>query len=340
MGTPHLDAVLAEFASLPPVPRCCLVAEAAAVLRVSGPTVMHPSQVELAVKRASRAQGPRAMTVIGAAAGFMPQASGIRDRARFRLEGGPESENLIRMCGLAGQPLLGLPGQVLVGRRCDWTAAWRGAILAGGYLSDPARHVTDLLAVQCPSREVAIALAGLARRLGVDAEVRQGKYGAVKVAVTGEESITAMLSQIGAPAAAARWKSEQERMEKIRAALGSSCGRPAPLGTANSKRARKAASTGAIRARRALEILGGQAPPEITAAGRLRADHPEATLTALGEMADPPVNKNTIAGRLRRLSAAADRQAARLGIPGTGQMQIQAGAAASGTTATEKASPS
>ena len=46
-------------------------------------------------------------------------------------------------------------------------------------------------------------------------------------------------------------------------------------------------------------------------------DIPEATLDELGQLADPPMTKDTVSGRIRRLLATADTRATILGIPTT-----------------------
>ena len=51
--------------------------------------------------------------------------------------------------------------------------------------------------------------------------------------------------------------------------------------------------------------------------GRLRLEHRQASLEELGALADPPMTKDAVAGRIRRLLATADKRAAELGIPGT-----------------------
>jgi DNA-binding transcriptional regulator WhiA len=45
--------------------------------------------------------------------------------------------------------------------------------------------------------------------------------------------------------------------------------------------------------------------------------HKQASLDELGRLADPPMTKDAIAGRIRRLLAMADKRAADMGIPGT-----------------------
>jgi DNA-binding transcriptional regulator WhiA len=52
-------------------------------------------------------------------------------------------------------------------------------------------------------------------------------------------------------------------------------------------------------------------------AGRLRVEHGQASLEELGQLADPPMTKDAVAGRIRRLLAMADKKARDLGVPDT-----------------------
>jgi DNA-binding transcriptional regulator WhiA len=52
-------------------------------------------------------------------------------------------------------------------------------------------------------------------------------------------------------------------------------------------------------------------------AGELRLKHKDASLDELGRLAEPPMTKDAVAGRIRRLLATADRRAQELGIPDT-----------------------
>ena len=71
------------------------------------------------------------------------------------------------------------------------------------------------------------------------------------------------------------------------------------------------------RVERALEILGDEVPEHLKYAGKLRLEHKQASLEELGQLAEPPMTKDAIAGRIRRLLATADKKAAELGIPDT-----------------------
>jgi len=59
---------------------------------------------------------------------------------------------------------------------------------------------------------------------------------------------------------------------------------------------------------RALAVRTSSGVAHLAAAGALRLAHPEATLEELGQRyADPPMTKDAVAGRIRRLLQLADR---------------------------------
>jgi DNA-binding protein WhiA len=68
---------------------------------------------------------------------------------------------------------------------------------------------------------------------------------------------------------------------------------------------------------RALEILGEEVPDHLRLAGDLRVKHRQASLEELGQLHEPPLTKDAIAGRIRRLLAMADKRARELGVPDT-----------------------
>ena len=61
--------------------------------------------------------------------------------------------------------------QIVSGTACDCEAAWRGAFLAHGSLTEPGRSMA--LEVTCPGSEAALALVGAARRLKIHAKARE-----------------------------------------------------------------------------------------------------------------------------------------------------------------------
>ncbi|TAL42960.1 MAG: DNA-binding protein WhiA, partial [Salinibacterium sp.] len=86
---------------------------------------------------------------------------------------------------------------------------------------------------------------------------------------------------------------------------------------ANLRRSAQAAVAACARVERALEILDGDVPEHLSYAGALRLQYRDSSLDELGHHADPPMTKDAVAGRIRRLLAMADKRAAELGISGT-----------------------
>src|SRR4029453_14799836 len=86
---------------------------------------------------------------------------------------------------------------------------------------------------------------------------------------------------------------------------------------ANLRRSAQAAVAACARVERALEILGDDVPDHLQYPGQLRTAHKEPSPDELGHHADPPMTKDAVAGRIRRLLAMADKRAIELGVPGT-----------------------
>jgi len=192
---------------------------------------------------------------------------------------------------------------------CCAVAAWRGAFLAHGSLTEPGR--SSALEITCPGPEAALALVGAARRIGITAKSREVR-GVDRVVVKDGDAIAALLTRMQAHASVLAWEERRVRRE-VRATAN----RLANFDDANLRRSARAAVAAAARVTRALEILGDDAPSHLTSAGKLRLMHRQASLEELGTLADPPLTKDAIAGRIRRLLALADKRARELGIPDT-----------------------
>ena len=195
------------------------------------------------------------------------------------------------------------------GALCDAEAAWRGAFLAHGSLTEPGR--SSALEITCPGPEAALALVGAARRLGISAKAREVR-GVDRVVVRDGDAIGALLTRLGAHDSVLAWEERRMRRE-VRATAN----RLANFDDANMRRSARAAVAAGARVQRALEILGDDIPDHLRTAGELRLAHKQASLEELGTLADPPMTKDAVAGRIRRLLAMADKRAADQGIPGT-----------------------
>ena len=240
------------------------------------------------------------------------RSGGIRKSSRFIVRVTKDGEGLARQTGLLdmrGRPVRGLPAQGVGGSIADAEAAWRGAFLAHGSLTEPGR--SSALEVSCPGPEAALALVGAARRLGVAAKAREVR-GADRVVIRDGEAIGALLTRMGAHDTRLVWEERRMRRE-VRATAN----RLANFDDANLRRSARAAVAAAARVERAMEILGDEIPDHLLAAGQLRVTHRQASLEELGQLADPPMTKDAVAGRIRRLLSMADKKARAEGIPDT-----------------------
>jgi DNA-binding protein WhiA len=136
--------------------------------------------------------------------------------------------------------------------------------------------------------------------------------GMPRVVVREGEAIRAILAAMGARRTAAAWEEMRQRRE-VRAGVN----RLVNFDDANLRRSAQAAVAACARVERALEILGDDVPDHLRTAGNLRLAHRDASLDELGHHAEPPLTKDAVAGRIRRLLAMADKRAAADGIPGT-----------------------
>ena len=223
-----------------------------------------------------------------------------------------DGETLARQLGLLDQrrrQIRGLPNRLTTGAQPELAAIWRGAFMARGGITAPGRSAS--LEVVCPSNEVAMALVGAASRLGIEAKSREIR-GQNKVIIRDGEAIGAMLGAIGATEARAKWD-ELRRARETRATAN----RLVNFDDANLRRSAQASVAACARVERALEILGDEIPEHLRYAGELRLKHREASLDDLGARAEPPLTKDAVAGRIRRLLAMADKDAETRGIPGT-----------------------
>lgn len=239
-------------------------------------------------------------------------ASGSRRADHFLVRVLDGGETLARQTGLLDarrRPIRGLPNRLTTGSRDELSAVWRGAFLAAGTLTDPGRSAA--LEVSCPGNEAAMALVGAAGRLGISAKAREVR-GVHRVVVREGESIAAMLSLMGAETGVQSWNDLRQRRE-VRATAN----RLVNFDDANLRRSAQAAVAACARVERALEILDDDVPHHLRYAGELRLRFRDSSLDELGHHAEPPMTKDAVAGRIRRLLAMADKRASDLGIPGT-----------------------
>ncbi|MCW2669327.1 MAG: hypothetical protein JWO27_1224 [Frankiales bacterium] len=310
-------AVKDELSRLSVTKPCCRKAEMAALLRFAGGLHLVSGKIvieaDLDAGSIARRLRKEIAEVYGHASDVHVVApGGLRKGNRWIVRVSKDGDGLARQVGLVdtyGRPVRGLPPAVVSGGLCDAAAAWRGAFLAHGSLTEPGR--SSSLEISCPGPEAALALVGAARRLGVQAKAREVR-GVDRVVVRDGDAIAVLLTRLGAHEALIAWEDRRMRRE-VRATAN----RLANFDDANLRRSARAAVAAGARVARALEILGEDAPEHLLAAGRLRIEHSNASLEELGALAEPPMTKDAVAGRIRRLLAMADKHAGDLGIPDT-----------------------
>src|SRR6266545_1372104 len=296
---------------------CCRRSEVASLLRFAGGLHIVAGRVVVEAELDTGSVARRLRRDIGEVYGHATDvhvlaSGGLRKGNRYLVRVAKEGESLARQTGLVdgrGRPVRGLPPQVVSGAGCDAEAAWRGAFLAHGSLTEPGR--SSSLEITCPGPEAALALVGAARRLGISAKAREVR-GVDRVVIRDGDAIGALLTRLGAHESVLAWEERRMRRE-VRATAN----RLANFDDANLRRSARAAVAAGARVRRALEILAEEAPDHLLTAGQLRLEHRQASLEDLGQLADPPLTKDAVAGRIRRLLALADKRASDLGIPDT-----------------------
>ena len=151
------------------------------------------------------------------------------------------------------------------------------------------------------TRSFKLALVSTARRLGITAKPRKLRS-SERVTLRDPDAIERMLILMGAPHSAREWTGKRSDGE----ARGKA-NRLANFDDANMRRSAKAAAEACDKVRQAFEILGDDVPDNLKSAGQLRLDHADASLEQLGRLADPPITKDAIAGRIRRLLQLAEK---------------------------------
>ena len=292
-------------------------AEVAATLRFAGGLHIISGRIvieaELDTGIAARRLRQAIAEVYGHASDVIVVSGGaLRRGNRYVVRVVKDGEALARQTGLLdarGRPVRGLPPQVVSASLNDAVAAWRGAFLAHGSLTEPGR--SSALEVTCPGPEAALALVGAARRLGIAAKAREVR-GVDRVVIRDGDAISAMLTRMGAHDAVLAWEERRMRRE-----VRGTANRLANFDDANLRRSAQAAVAAGARVQRAFEILGDEVPDHLVQAGRLRLENKQASLEELGQLAEPPLTKDAVAGRIRRLLAMADKRAQDEGIPDT-----------------------
>jgi len=299
-------ALREELAHVAVARACCEDAELSGLLRFGGSVTLSGAGLGFAFETATGAVARRARELLGRLAARLGADVGIR--VEVHRPGGLHPATRYRLVLSGPAPLLGhlgvldgdgRPSQGVAGERsraaCDAAAYVRGALMAAGSLSSPgaAAH----LEVRAPGEATAVGVARLLGRLGGAGARAQRHDERWRVVVKSGADVGAVLARVGAHGTFLRWDAARLTRE-----LRSEANRGANAERANIARA-VAASSRQVAAidRAARSVEWSQLPPEVAATALARLANPEASLTELGQMLDPPVGKATVHRRLARL---------------------------------------
>lgn len=306
-----------ELLGVAPTGADARIAEATAMLRVASEFEQGLRGLEIRAEFAERAVADHLAATIRDVCDIDVEVNSINAGTQSReacfevkvTDGAKDVIRRFRLVTASGHPVVGLPRNIISGTIGEVEAAWRGAFLARGSLTEPGR--TAALEVICPRQETALALVGLARRLSVAAKTKETR-GTERVFLRDGDGIGILLSRMGAPRARLEWDEKRIKREER-----TSASHHANFDDANQRRSAQAAAAAAARVDRAMTILGDDVPEHLADAGFLRVKHRHASLEELGRLAEPQMTKDAVAGRIRRLLSLADKRAKEMGIPDT-----------------------
>ncbi|MBW3662264.1 MAG: DNA-binding protein WhiA [Actinobacteria bacterium] len=309
-GTSFTDRVRQELARIEPERACDQLAELAALLRLAGGLHLRGgdagNSVALEVETTSGAVARRVYALLQRyevdTELRVRQPGGVRRRSTYVVAVTTGARAVATATGLLDGD--GRPGhdvsETLLRGECDRRAYARGALLAAASFSTPGRAPHLEIAV----RDAAVAqrIAGLLTDLTAgNATVNRTRRGH-RVVLKSTEAIAHLLAATGAGDAYLAWEEH-----RLRRQLRAEATRLANADAANLQRAVAAASTQLRDVERAVAVLGWQGMSDgLRQVALARLANPSASLSELGELCDPPVDKSSVLRRLRRLSELAD----------------------------------
>ncbi len=183
----------------------------------------------------------------------------------------------------------------LVSRGCCAGAYLRGVFLSGGYIADPRGDFHFELA--CSSEELVAACLELMKEHGITARYIR-RHNTYMIYIKGVDQIIAFLAFVGAHQGALAI--ENARVIK---SVRNDTNRRVNAEIANHVKSSHASMRQIELIRKLVEQQGAESIPEsLRQVALLRLRHPDASIKELGELAEPPLSKNAVYHRLRRIA--------------------------------------
>ena len=301
--------VKSELMQNPEQQACCASAELTALLLLSGSvSLCGLGRYRLVFGSENAAVVRYCFTQLKRTFGMAPEIRAVRssqrgEHTRYQLQmEGEEANALLRALDLLDPgAFLGIrmrPSDALLGRECCRRAYLRGAFLACGWISQPEKAYHFEFAA--PDEEQARTLQGLLALWELNARISPRKSQQI-VYVKRSEDVETLLGVLGASSALLTLENV-----RIMKSLRNDLNRQMICDDFNTDKTVRAAAAqmddiGVIE-----KYLGlGKLPDALRQVAEARLASPDATLTQLGELMDPPLAKSAVNKRIRRLSALA-----------------------------------
>jgi DNA-binding protein WhiA len=299
---------------------CCLLAELAAVVRVSGTVrLLGEGEANIKIVTENAAFARRIFTYIKKYFNIYPEVIARKSNRLKRhtsyiliITSSMGAEHILKKIGML---TVDEKGAEKINSSLDWKRAFksqccrrsflRGAFLAGGSVTDPEK--TYHLEITSHSKALAVETSKLINSFGLNAKVIKRKESYVIYLKEGE-NIVDFLNIIGAHSALM----DLENVRIIKE-MRNNVNRIVNCETANLEKTvnasfRQVENIKFIRDHGGLEKL----PPGLREIAELRLDYTDASLKELGEMLNPPLGKSGVNHRLRKLDEIADNLRERL----------------------------
>jgi len=294
--------------------RCCRIAELSALLHTEGSYRIRGHAEHSLVTESSGAQTARKIYTLTHSLFELDtplvkvERSSPRRGSVYSLEihdqsGFHQAMNELGVLDNGLKPEKAPPGRI-VRSNCCAAAALRGAFLGGGYVSAP--YGPANLEMTFSSEEAADFFDALASRRGIPVKVRR-RRGQWVLYSKSRRAISDFLALTGAHSSYLDWESHS-----ILSSTKNEVNRRVNCDSANARRLAEASlrQREVVSRLEELGLLESMGEPLVEVA-MLRVKYPQASLTELASMLEPPVSKAVVQSRIRKLERALERASAR-----------------------------
>lgn len=303
--------VKSELMQSPMLEDCCAAAELTALLLLSGSISLCGlgkyrltfGSENAAVVRYCFMQLKRAYSLAPEIRALRSNQRGEHTRYELQMEG-EEAEGLLEKLELLDPgEILGIrmrPAEAMLERECCRRAYLRGAFLACGWISQPEKAYHFEFAT--PDEEQAGTLRLLMSHWELPARISARKSQQI-VYVKKSEDVETLLGVLGASSALLTFENV-----RIMKGLRNDLNRQMICDDFNTDKTVRAAAQQMLDIEVIEKYMGlGKLPDSLRQAAEARLNSPDATLTQLGELMEPPAAKSAVNKRMRRLGELAQK---------------------------------